>query len=214
MRISSQGLAWLTLGLLVATGPVSNTVAQEPVTELAVSTGATLSLPTPPNDKKGWAPEGEFAELLERMGDATAASREVFKPLSATQMNWRPPNGTHTPRWNAEHLAATQLRLFSQVYAALDPDHHTEISIGPEQMPDAYVPAHPTWSGAQEAEQMERIGDYVRGFAYLLEDADLDKPVKGTRWAPRKLMDLMVRHYGQHTANVEAKFTLPDWPKE
>lgn len=180
----------------------------------SASVAEDLKLPKPPEDKASWEPSGELSELLEKMAKASEASREVFEPLTAEQMNWRPPNGTHTPRWNAEHMAATQLLFFSQIYAEIDPDHHKPVRIGPKQRPDEYAAAHPEWTGEEQAEQMEQIADYVAGFAYLLDGVPLDEPAPGSRWTPRRLLVQMQRHYDEHTANVKKKFELPEWPSE
>lgn len=185
-------------------------VAQPPVAEKA----AKLDLPSPPDDKADWMPTGDLAELMQNMKKASKASREVFEPLSATQMNWRPSDGSHTPRWNAEHLAATQLAFLSQAYATIDPEHHKAIRISPKQMPDDYVAAHPEWTGAEEAEQMKQIDDYASGYAYLLEGHDLNKPLPGGRMPLRKLLEIIAGHYDQHTTNVKKKFELADWPAE
>ena len=184
--------------------------AQTPVAEEA----STLDLPKPPEDKADWEPSGELAALLEKLTDASKSSREVFQPLSATQMNWRPPNGTHTPRWNAEHLSATHLGLFSSAFAAIDPDHHKAVRINPKQMPDDYQPAHPDWSGAEQASQMKEIADYVNGFAYLLESKDLTEPLPNGRWPLKRMFEIIAGHYDQHTANVRKKFELEGWPAE
>ena len=57
-----------------------------------------------------------------------------------------------------------------------------------------------------------RVLSFTRRFAYLLKDLDLDKKAPGSFWTPRKLLLQMERHYGEHTANVQKKFKLPDWP--
>ena len=44
-----------------------------------------------------WQPKGDLATLLDSMDTACRKSQEVFAELSANQMNWQPPNGTHTP---------------------------------------------------------------------------------------------------------------------
>ncbi len=190
--------------------------AQAPVAEPTgvAAQSATLDLPKPPADKAGWKPTGELAQLVEKLQKANKSSREVFAPLSAAQMSWRPSDGTHTPRWNAEHTAATELGFFSQAYASLDPERHKPLRINPKQMPADYVAAHPDWTGAEEAAQMKRIDDYVTGHAYLLEGHDLDKPLPGGRMPLRKMFELVAGHYGQHTENVKKKFDMPDWPAE
>ena len=190
--------------------------AQSPVAEptAVVDKGEKLDLPAVPEDKADWKPTGELAQLVEKLQKANKASREVFAPLSAAQMNWRPSDGTHTPRWNAEHTAATELGFFSQAFATLDPEHHKALRINPKQMPADYVAAHPGWTGAEEAEQMKQIDDYVSGHAYLLEGHDLDKPLPGGRMPLGKMFELVAGHYGQHTGNVKKKFELADWPAE
>jgi hypothetical protein len=60
--------------------------------------------------------------------------------------------------------------------------------------------------------QMERASALVERFAYLLDGVDLDEPAPGSRWTLRRLLGQMERHYGEHTANVQKKFELADWP--
>ncbi len=162
---------------------------------------------------ESWKPNAELAKLLVRMEKSCSASQEVFKPLSAKQMNFKPSNGTHTPRWNPEHMMGRQLLFFSEIFAAVDPTFE-KVDLNPKQMPKDYVAAHPDWTGAQEAEQMERVSQYVRRFAYLLDGIDLDERAPGSRWTLRGLMLQMERHFTEHTENVKKKFDLPDWPAE
>ncbi|QDT67657.1 hypothetical protein MalM25_05570 [Planctomycetes bacterium MalM25] len=171
-------------------------------------------LPTPPEEHASWEPMGELAKLLKKMRASCEKSQKVFRPLSREQMNWRPPNGTHTPRWNAEHLMGRQLLFFSQIYAAIDPDRHEAIDLNPAQMPPDYKPAHPEWTGEGEADWMLRVSDYVQGHAYLLEGLDLDAKAPGSRWKLRALLKQMDRHFTEHTANVVKKMKLPEWPAE
>lgn len=165
-------------------------------------------------DYKPWQPNQELATLLKKMDDSCRASQRVFAPLTANQMNWRPPNGTHTPRWNPEHMMGRQLGFFSQIYAAIDPQVFSHIDLNPEQMPEDYTPAHPDWDGAEEARQMQRANAYVQRFAYLLDGLDLDQQAPGSRWTLRGLLKQMDRHFTEHTENVKKKFELEGWPKE
>lgn len=160
-----------------------------------------------------WQPTGELAELWQKMDAASQASQEVFAPLSANQMSWQPPNGTHTPRWNAEHMMGRQLGFLSEIYAALDPEI-AAIDLNPAQMPPDYQPRHPDWTGAEEARQMERASAFVRRFAYLLNGVNLDARAPGSRWTLRRLLVQMDRHFTEHTANVKKKFELEGWPAE
>jgi L-ascorbate metabolism protein UlaG (beta-lactamase superfamily) len=160
-----------------------------------------------------WEMSGEMAPLFDRMDNARRSSQAVFAPLSANQMNFKPSNGTHTPRWNAEHMMGRELGFFTQIYAGLDPAV-PHIDLNPEQMPPDYKAAHPDWSGAEEARQMERTGALVRRFACLLDGMELDSRPAGSPWTLRGLLEQMERHYGEHTANVQKKFELPDWPEE
>ena len=171
-------------------------------------------LPQQSPEHPPWQASGELGELLAKMDAACKRSQAVFEPLSAEQMNWRPPNGTHTPRWNVEHMRGTQLRFFSQIYAAIDPELHREIDLNPEQMPPDYEPAHPEWTGADEARFMGQVNQYVQSFAYLLEDLDLEAKAPGSRWKLRGLLVQMERHFDEHTANVRKKMELPEWPSE
>ena len=155
---------------------------------------------------------GELATLMQKMETAGTASQKVFAKLSAEQLSWQPPNGSHTPRWNAEHMMGRQLGFFSQIYAALDPEI-TAINLNPKQMPKDYSPAHPKWDGSEEARQMQRSAAFVRRFAYLLDGVNLNKRAPGSRWTPRGMLEQMVRHFNSHTANVKKKFQLEGWPK-
>jgi len=160
-----------------------------------------------------WEMPKEWAELFSAKEKACQSSQQVFAKLSATQMNFKPSNGTHTPRWNAEHMMGRELGFFSEIYAQLNPAI-TKIDLNPNQMPPDYVAAHPDWSGEEEARQMQRASAFARRFAYLLDELGLDKKAPGSRWTPRGLLKQMERHYHQHTANVKKKFALPDWPEE
>ncbi len=160
-----------------------------------------------------WEMPDELARLFAAKEAACRASQAVFEKLSGEQMNFKPSNGSHTPRWNTEHMMGRELGFFSQIYAELDPAI-AHIDLNPKQMPPDYVAAHPDWSGTEEARQMERVLAFTRRFAYLLDGVPLDEKAPGSFWTPRKLLEQMERHYGEHTANVEKKFELPDWPAE
>jgi len=160
-----------------------------------------------------WKMPQELAELFDKMDKSSGDSQKVFAKLSARQLNFRPSNGTHTPRWNTEHMMGRQLLFFSQIYHAGDPTIPV-MDLNPKQMPPDYVAAHPDWDGREEARQTQRVTDFTRRFAYLLEGLDLDKKAPDSRWTPRGLLEQMDRHYSEHTANTIKKFDLPDWPKE
>jgi hypothetical protein len=155
----------------------------------------------------------EMEKLMTAKETACTASQAVFAKLSVEQMNFRPSNGTHTPRWNAEHMMGRELLFFSQIYAALD-SAIPVMDLNPEQMPPDYVARHPDWSGAEEARQMQRVSAFTSRFAYLLEDLPLDAKAPGSNWTLRGLLRQMDRHYSEHTANTKKKFDLPEWPKE
>jgi hypothetical protein len=144
---------------------------------------------------------------------ACTHSQKVFSPLSVQQMNFKPSNGTHTPRWNAEHMMGRELLFFSQIYAKQD-SAIRPMDLNPQQMPPEYVAAHADWDGGEEARQMRRVSAFSRRFAYLLADLDLDQKAPGSFWTPRGLLQQMHKHYDEHTANVIKKFELPQWPKE
>lgn len=153
-------------------------------------------------------------ELFDRMESANRRSQDVFRQLSAEQMSFEPANGTHTPRWNAEHMAGRQLFFFSQIYHALD-SKIPVIDMNPRQMPKDYQPRKPTWSGKQEARFLQRVDDFCRRHAHLLKDLSADEKPPASRWPSLQALLLqMERHYDEHTANVKKKFQLPDWPKQ
>lgn len=161
-----------------------------------------------------WKMNDNFQQEFVAMEKACSESQAVFAMLSTNQMNFKPSNGTHTPRWNTEHMMGRQLLFFSQIYHELDPAIPV-MDLNPEQMPPDYEFAHPDWDGAEEARQMQRVSDFCRRFAYLLEGQSLDKQAPGSSWPTlQALLVQMQRHYSEHTANTVKKFDLPDWPEE
>jgi len=158
-----------------------------------------------------WTMPAEMAALFEHKAEAAAASAIVFDALTTTQMNHRPGNGTHTPRWNAEHMMGAEAEFFTAIYHRVDPSL-AAMKLRPAQMPDTYNAAHPDWTGREEARQIDRIQRLSRRFAYLLADMPLDEKPPESWWTLRGLLEQMQRHYGEHTANVMRKFELPDWP--
>ena len=160
-----------------------------------------------------WQMPKDLMTQFDAMEKSCRDSQNVFMALSVKQMNFKPSNGTHTPRWNTEHMMGRQLQFFSQIYHAIDPTIPV-MDLNPKQMPPDYEFANPDWTGAEEARQMQRVSDFCRRYAYLLEGLDLDKKAPGSRWPTlRALLEQMRRHYSEHTANTIKKFDLPDWPK-
>lgn len=160
-----------------------------------------------------WKMSAELADLFERKEAACRHSQRTFADLSVSQMNFKPSNGTHTPRWNSEHMMGRELLFFSQIFAQLSPEVKV-IDLNPKQMPPDYRPKHDDWNGREEARQMERVSGFSRRFAYLLDGLELDKPAPGSSWTLSKLLKQMDKHYTEHTANVVKKFELPEWPKK
>jgi len=155
----------------------------------------------------------ELSQLFEAMESGIAKSKTVYEPLSAKQMNHKPSNGTHTPRWNVEHTVGRHLGFFSQIYSKVDTSI-PHIDINPKQMPKDYLPAEPTWTGAEENHRIDRAHAFVLRYAYLLDGLPLDKKAPGSFWTVRGLCKQMQDHFWHHTANVLEKMKLPDWPKE
>ena len=155
----------------------------------------------------------ELSGLFDRKEASSASSRAVFAPLSAGQINFVPGDGSHTPRWNTEHMMGRELLFFSQIYHSIDPEIPV-MNLNPKQMPKDYVAAHSDWSGQEEALLTLRVEAFSRRFAYLLKDLPLDEKTKGSKmWSPRGLLKQMERHYNQHTENVKKKMELENWPK-
>jgi len=179
---------------------------------LSTSTPSADSLVVVATDNP-WEMTGELKKLFLAMEDSNQRSQQVFMPLSAAQMNFKPANGTHTPRWNTEHMMGRQLQFFSQIYHELDPSIPV-MDLNPKQMPADYQFAHPTWTGREEAMQMQRVSEFCRRFAYLLDGMDVNQRAPGSRWPSlRALLIQMDRHYDQHTGNTVQKFKLPGWPE-
>ncbi len=161
-----------------------------------------------------WAMDAALSDLFEKKEAACKSSRAVFKELSVNQLNFRPSNGTHTPRWNTEHMMGRELLFFSQIYHAVESSVPV-LDLNPKQMPPDYRPAHDDWTGLEESLQMERVESFTRRFAYLLNGMDLNKSAKGSAfWTPKALLKQMEAHYKEHTANVVKKKDLSDWPKD
>lgn len=185
--------------------PKGNTVA------VSAGGGGPSRVVTP--DYRPWEMPAELAELYETKEEVQKACAEVYRSLNASQMNFRPSNGTHTPRWNVEHTNGYELSMFSAFFSATDPEI-ARINERPEQMPPDYVPANPEWTGAEEARQIERTAAFSRRFAYLLDGKGLDATAEGARVPLGRMFEVMGNHYNEHTDNVKKKFDLPDWPKE
>jgi Beta-lactamase superfamily domain/DinB superfamily len=188
--------------------PVGNTLAVSQVDSRMEKSRKLVRLKYEP-----WKFPKELAALFSPKEAACRASQAVFAKLSTKQMNFQPSNGTHTPRWNSEHMMGRELGFFSQIFAQIDPAV-PHIDLNPKQMPPDYVAAHPDWSGEEEARQMERVTAFTRRFAYLLNGLDLDEEAPGSRWTARALLEQMERHYKEHTENVKKKFKLPEWPTQ
>lgn len=156
----------------------------------------------------------ELGDLFIQKESSAAASRSVFKNLSMQQMNFVPGDGSHTPRWNAEHMMGRELLFFSQIYHHIDPAIAV-MNLNPKQMPADYVAAHSDWTGQQEALMMLQVEAFSRRFSYLLKDLPLDQKTEGSKmWSPRGLLKQMQRHYTQHTDNVKQKMELENWPSD
>jgi len=161
-----------------------------------------------------WKMDEQLAGMFAKKEAACLSSRLVFKELSRVQMNFRPANGTHTPRWNAEHMMGRELLFFSQIYHAVDPNIPV-MDLNPKQMPNEYQAAHLDWTGAEEAMQMDRVEAFTRRYVYLLSGMVLDQKAKGSSfWTPKALLLQMEKHYSEHTANVVKKKSLVDWPEK
>jgi len=163
---------------------------------------------------KPWEMPADMEKMFAAMEKSSLESQKVFAKFSIEQLNFKPSNGTHTPRWNAEHMMGRQLLFFSQIYHEIDPTIPV-IDLNPQQMPKDYEFAHSDWTGAEEARQMQRVSDFTRRYAYLLEGHTLDKRAPGSRWPTlRALLKQMEHHYSEHTANTVKKFSLPDFPEK
>ena len=200
-------------------GTQVTSVLEQPVTAIAHNTLLVAATPADAKPRvvtltdQPYKMSQALTKLFEKKEAACSSSREMFSKLSVAQMNFRPANGTHTPRWNAEHMMGRELLFFSQIYHAVDP-HIGIMNLNPKQMPDQYQAAHPDWDGAEEARQMLRVEAFTRRFAYLLDGMDLDAKSAGSKfWSPRGLLKQMERHYNEHSANVLKKMELPEWPE-
>lgn len=159
-----------------------------------------------------WQMPAELDELFEAMEQSCSHSQDIFAKMSIEQLNFKPANGTHTPRWNVEHMMGRQLQFFSQIYHAIDPTIPV-MNLNPKQMPPDYEFAHPKWNGEEEARQMQRVSDFCRRYAYLLDGLNVDEKAPGSRWPSLKaLLKKMAQHYGEHTGNTVKKFDLPGYP--
>jgi hypothetical protein len=207
VMILRKAVKFDTIGGVAVTSIPHNTFAIAKTTAPSKTTWVKLS-------EEAWTMESMLAGLFQQKEFACGSSRAVFAELTVNQMNFRPSNGTHTPRWNAEHMMGRELLFFSQIYHAANPAIPV-MDLNPKQMPADYQAAHPDWTGLEESLQMERVEAFTRRFAYLLEGMDLDKTAKGSSfWTPRRLLRQMDVHYTEHTANVVKKKALPEWPKD
>lgn len=206
-------IVWLLCGLPVRSQePVPKQSVSEQVPKTASMKALLAQLkPFDPPETAAKLPS-ETAELFKKMRSSTAANAKVYAALSTDQMNFSPADGSHTPRWNAEHISASQLRFFSQIYHELDPNVPV-MDWAPKQMPADYKAAHPKWTGKKEAKRMIAVDDFCQRYAYLLAEVDLDSKPPVTFWTSyRALLTKLAGHSTEHTANVKKKMTASDWP--
>lgn len=159
----------------------------------------------------------ELRDLVEGLEEAANQSASVFEPLTVDQMSFRPPDGSHTPRWNAEHMRGVVEKFVSSYLHSIDPRIEI-VDRTPQQMPDDYQPSHPDWDGKQEAAAMREAAAFVKRYAYLMEDQDLDAPLPAgvvPRFfkTPRGLLTILTGHFDGHTGNVKKKFEADGWPQ-
>lgn len=164
-----------------------------------------------------WRMPDEMAVLEARATESSRAAQKLIRSMTERQLDHRPADGTHTVRWNAEHMMSAELFFFTSAYEAID-ESIPKIALFPEQKPADYRPANPRWTPAEEARQMERARALVRRFAYLLDGLPLDELPEG---APRFLRSLegmwrqpAAEHYAHHAEMIREKSNLPDWPTD
>ncbi|KLU06519.1 hypothetical protein RISK_001730 [Rhodopirellula islandica] len=207
---------WISVS---ATAPDSAKVQTQNHNTVAISSQSSESKAKSPAvwwnvSTQPWLMPEAMDKMFVAMEESCSESQAVFAALTAEQMNFQPANGTHTPRWNVEHMMGRQLQFFSQMYHAADVAIPV-MDLNPAQMPPDYRFANPNWSGAEEARQMQRVSDFSRRFAYLLDGYGTDDKVAGSRWPSMgALLKQMERHYSEHTANTQKKFQLPGWPSK
>ncbi len=161
-----------------------------------------------------WQMPDAMKQLYDDLDATSRRFTPVFEELSVNQMNHKPANGTHTPRWNIEHMASRQMFFITAAYYAADA-RFPHIQLDPKQMPPDYVARHPDWDGAEEARRVYRTNAFLRRFAYLYHDRDLDAPIaEGGRIRFAPIMRQVTRHWGLHTPNVQDKMKQDDWPAE
>ena len=90
-----------------------------------------------------WSMPKELVDLFESKELACRQSQRTFAELSVSQMNFKPANGTHTPRWNSEHMMGRELLFFSQIFAQRSPAVKV-MDLNPKQMPPDYEPSTTT----------------------------------------------------------------------
>lgn len=161
-----------------------------------------------------WSMPQDMAALYDAMDAEGRKWSKVFEPLSVRQMNHKPVNGTHTPRWNIEHMASREMFFITAAYHAADP-RFPHIRLDPQQMPPDYVARHPDWDGMEEARRVYRTSAFLRRFAYLYHGRSLEQRISADsriRFAP--IMRQVTRHWAEHSNNVLDKMKLDDWPEE
>lgn len=165
------------------------------------------------SDFKPVAPGDEVKRALAAMRADRRAMIDELGKLSRRQLDHKPSDGTHTIRWNFEHTTGRELKFFSQVYRAIDPEIPV-IDWNPAQMPPDYRLRNPGWDTAEMVRHVQRVGAFTQRFSYLFADEPVDKKIEPTRFSVRSLTELMVGHYQNHTTKAVLKFDVADWPKQ
>jgi hypothetical protein len=111
----------------------------------------------------------DLSELFAKKEQECKKSRDVFAALSVKQLNFRPSNGTHTPRWNTEHMMGRELLFFSQIYHAVDVSIPI-MDLNPKQMPPDYRPAHSEWSALKSQNKWSESKRLLDGLPFCWKE--------------------------------------------
>jgi len=155
--------------------------------------------------------EPELGALLDAMTASATTAARAFAPLTVEQLNHVPADGTHSPRWNPEHMAGQQIFSFLQFFSTKDSAFRIE-DPRPAGTPAKYVAKNPDWTAQEVVREIERTQEFAMRFAYLLAEIDLDAKPESGGWSLSTMLKRMQWHWGHHTGKLPSKMALPDWP--
>lgn len=151
--------------------------------------------------------EKQMQMHLHSVNEAVRASIGTFRPLSVQQLDFSFAPESHTLRWNAEHLASSQVWFFSETFQKVD-RRIRKVKVLPKQNPKRYRPLNAGWDGKRLADWMDECNDFCCRYSYLLGQLKLNQRLYRTQFRSlRVMLETVEWHFYHHTNIVRQKLS-------